>query len=45
MGFGPWGGKIWAGQSVAEVSLDMGFGLCEECALALFLQVWFSEIV
>ena len=45
IGFGPWGGKIWASRSVAKVSLDMGFRPCEECAWALFLQVWFSEIV
>ena len=38
---------IWAGWSLAEVSLEMGFGLCEECARAqtLSLQVWFPEIV
>ena len=29
----------WAGRSLAEVSLDMGFGLCEECARAFSLQV------
>ena len=39
MGFGPWGGTIWAGQSLAKVSLDMGFGLCEECARAFSLHV------
>ena len=39
MGFGPWGGTIWAGQSLAKVSLDMGFEPCEECARAFSLQV------
>ena len=39
MGFGPWGGTIWAGQSLAKVSLDMGFGLCEEYARAFSLHV------
>ena len=32
IGFGPWGGKIWASRSMAKVSLDMGFRPCEECA-------------
>ena len=44
-GFGPWGGTIWAGRSLAEVSLDMGFGSCEVCARAFSIQVWFLEIV
>ena len=43
----------WAGWSLAKVRLEMGFGSCEECALALSLslslslslQVWFPEIV
>ena len=39
MGFGPWGGTIWAGRSLAKVNLDMGFGPCEECARAFSLQV------
>ena len=26
------GGTIWAGRSLVELSLEMGFGLCEECA-------------
>ena len=25
------GGKIWAGRSLAKVSLEMGFGPCKEC--------------
>ena len=45
MGFGLWGGTIQAGQSLVEISLDMGFELCEECAQALSLQAWFLEIV
>ena len=45
MGFRSWGGTIWVGRSLAEVSLDMGFGPCEECARALSLQAWFLEIV
>ena len=45
MGSGLWGGTIWAGRSLAKVILDMGFGLCEECARALSLQAWFPEIV
>ena len=44
MGFGPWGGTIWAGQSLAKVSLDMGFGLCEECARAFSLQCDFWKL-
>ena len=37
MGFGLWGGSIWAGRNLAEVSLEMGFLSCEECAQALSL--------
>ena len=39
------GSMIWDGRSLAEVSLEMGFGPCEECAWALSLQVWFPENV